>query len=171
VDDVLLRSKAIAKDPVKGEPNLLYYNQILKDLMAENFHPGSTVESDGTLQSEVKLEPLSEEKWSALRPVAALQTEEIVFAPGTDRLTDQSKESLLRLAASLKKWPTFYVKIQGTPRVGSNPQAAKELALQRSQATAAHLAGLGIDPNRIKATATEPGKQAKVAFVLGQAPY
>lgn len=171
VNEVLLKSKATSIDPVKGQPNLLYYNKILQELLAENFHPGSSVESDGTVQSQVQLEPLSEEKWSALRPVAALQTEEIVFAPGTDQLTSQSKESLARLAASLRKWPTFYVRVQGTPRVGSNPEAAKSLALTRAQAAAKHLSDLGIDPNRIKATVTTPGRQAQVSFVLGQPPY
>jgi outer membrane protein OmpA-like peptidoglycan-associated protein len=171
ITTVLVRSKAIHADPTQGQPNKLYYDQILSTMAAANYHPGTSEESSGTIRQEVILEALSEDQWKSLLPVGNLQVESLVFARGTSRLTDDSKVVLDQLIKHLLAFPTYYVAVKGNASTDGDIEANKDTAMRRATAAAAYLTDHGVDKNRIRAVAGEPTGETNVTFMLGQRPY
>lgn len=171
INTVLVRSKAISGDPTKGHPNMLYYNQLLGEMQSSGWHPGSTEESNGSIRKDGKLDSLTDEQWGSLLPVGNLQVDQIIFARGTDRLTDEAKSVLDSLVKHLKTWPTYYVAVKGNASTEGDAEANKLLVVRRATAAAAYLADQGIDKNRIRAIAGEPTGVTSVTFMLGQRPY
>ena len=41
INDVLLSTNRLKKDPLQGQPETLYYDQILRQLQQEQFHPAT----------------------------------------------------------------------------------------------------------------------------------
>jgi ABC-type taurine transport system substrate-binding protein len=168
ITNVLVSTGDISNDPTAGRPNLLYYDGILKQLQDSNFHPGIENVRDESAQ----LPSLSEAEWGNLVPVGKLNVPELVFARGTDKLTDQSLRILDELIEKLKTWPTFYLTIQGNAVQVGNPDANRQLALARAKAAELYLVNRGINPSRVRAItrpATTGTKGASsVQFILGQ---
>lgn len=171
ITSVLVKSKAIHADPTNGEPNKLYYDQILKTMSSNGFHPGNSMESTGTIRQEIALEPLSEDQWNQLLPVGNLQVTPLVFARGTARLTDESKSDLDLLVQHLRTWPMYYVAVKGNASTTGDLEANKQMAMLRATSAAAYLTDHGINKNRIRAIAGEPTGETNVIFMLGQRPY
>lgn len=171
VTTVLVRSKAIHADPTQGQPNKLYYDQILSSMAAANFHPGASEESNGQIRQEVVLEPLNDEQWNTLLPVGNLQVEPLYFARGTSRLRDESTAVLDQLVKHLQAFPTYYVAVKGNASTVGDIDINKDMAMRRATAAAAYLTDHGIDKNRIRPVAGEPTGETNVTFMLGQRPY
>jgi len=159
ITDVLLKTGALETDPLGGNVRSLYYDQILKDMKAENFHPGRLLnvvqgmdlgKSDERLQVSQALEKLNPEQWESLLPVGELRVEPIQFGRGTNRLTLKGKREVEALASKLKSWPNYYLMITGRVRQGGDESAALELAQSRANATLDVLIENGISRKRLK---------------------
>lgn len=164
ITDVLLVTGAIERDPMKGQPNALYLDKVVASL--QNFHPGSESEDI----RDVQLAALTEQQWQQLQPVGAVRMPELVFARGTDRLTEQSQQILDELAEKLTT-TRYYVIIRGNASRVGNLEANQQLADQRAKAAERYLIDRGVDAVRIRAVGVEPSGSTSVSFSLGQMPY
>lgn len=164
---VLLRTGGIAKDPTDNKPNLLYHSEILGEIEKTNFHPGiEDVKND-----LAELPALTEGQWKSLQPVGKLEIKQLVFARGTDILTEESKQTLDELTETLKTFPQYYVIIKGNASNQGDAEANKALAASRAKAAEKYLAEKGIHKNRIRAVGVEPSGSTSVDFIMGQLPY
>jgi outer membrane protein OmpA-like peptidoglycan-associated protein len=165
-----LRTGGIARDPTDGMPNKLFYDRALAQLHQADFHPGLTAELRS--EGDHELPPLSDADWQQLQPWGTLRVEPLVFARGTNRLTEQSEVELNALIDTLHNWPRHYVLVRGNAsRAGTDLEANRKLALQRAEAVAKYLQDRGISPVRIRPVAGELQGEASVDFVLGQPRY
>lgn len=185
ITQVLVITRALESDPLGGDPGKVFYNKILKELMAEGFHPGKKLNiltdpgvgvlAPDNIRVEKNLPPLTEEQWKRLQPIGELRIEPISFARGTDRINIQSKRSLDELCNRLRSWPKAYMRIIGNTRPEGDLTANKILAYKRSNAVREYLLSKGIEENRIRTEASEDiGKEGgtqTVSFVLGYIPY
>lgn len=164
--NVLKKTKGIKNDPTNGSPNMLYYPEILGDLASSNFHPGSEI-----IREENLIPSLTDHQWSILTPVGTLDIPQLVFARGSDVLTDQAKVVLNDLVTSLNACPQYYLTIKGNAAKTGNLEANKKLAYKRAKSAEKYLLERGIEPNRVKAIGVEPAGTTSVVFILGQMPY
>lgn len=164
ITDVLVSTGAIDNDPTGGNPSYLYFSKTMQEL--RDFHPGFEPES----VRDVKLPSLSDTQWEQLSTVGTARVPSLVFARGTDQLTEHSLAVLDELARKLKT-TYFYVLIRGNASRRGDLEQNKLLAERRAKAAQAHLVGQGIDPNRIRAIGVEPSGTTSVTFVLGQPAY
>lgn len=170
ITQVLIKTGAISKDPTDGKPNRLFYDRALAELQKGNFHPGVT--SELVTDANAELPPLSDVDWQQLQPWGTLQVPPIVFARGTNRLTEQGEAELNALVETLHNWPRHYLLVRGNAsRLGTDLEANRKLAMQRAEAVVKYLQDRGIAPARIRAVAGELQGEASVDFVLGQPAY
>jgi flagellar motor protein MotB len=162
--EVLRSTGGIAADPTDGKPNLLYYSRTFEAL--QNFHPGSDAEE----VREIKLAALSDDQWDDLEEVGTARVDALVFARGTDRLTERSRRVLDELAGRLQT-TRFYVLIHGNASRRGDLEQNKILAENRAKTAEQYLVGQGVDKNRIRAVGGEPSGTTSVTFMLGQLPY
>ncbi len=169
ITNVLLSTGAIAADPTNNQPNRLYYDRILADLKAAEFHPGLDVEKIRDETSE--LPRLDDTRWDELVPVGTLQVPPLVFARGTSKLTSRSRLVLDDLIGKLVAWPQYYLLIRGNASLQGDLDANTALALARAKSAEAYLIQNGVHENRVRAVGGEPSGTTSVSFVLGQTPY
>jgi outer membrane protein OmpA-like peptidoglycan-associated protein len=166
---VLLKTNTISADPTGGHTEQLYYTKILEELASANFHPGITPES---VRSEKdKLPTLTDAEWGRLTPVGTLEVPTLVFARGTSRLNESSKQHLNVLNETLKTFPTYYLLICGNASTKGDLEANKALAMSRAKAAEDYLLSAGVSQQRMKSIAGEPTGSTSVTFVLGETPY
>jgi hypothetical protein len=166
---VLKKTDGIDSDPTDGHPEQLYYPRLLRDMADANFHPGIQREK---IRTENDLLPeLSESEWDDLVPIGTLEVPELIFARGTDRLSNTSEIHLDELNEKLKSFPTYYVLVRGNASTVGDKEANCILAMQRAKATENYLLSKGVHKNRIRAVAGEPTGATSVTFVLGEEPY
>ncbi|MBI5387946.1 MAG: OmpA family protein [Verrucomicrobia bacterium] len=182
--DVLIKTKALAKDPLGGKYHTLFYNQILAGMKSGGFHPGKNLNLiSGTgavadaekVRGEKELASLTPEQWNRLRPVGQLRVEPISFRRGSSSLTEQSERDLRDLAKRLQSFPQFYLRVIGQTRAEGDPEANRQLAQARAEAAARQLMADGIAAHRLRTEAAPStlaeGEAQSVAFVVGQMPY
>lgn len=164
ITSVLLETGGIKSDPTSGNPNYLYNDSIMSELV--DFHPGTDKETiRGT-----RLPKLSDEQWNSLVAVGTARAPTLVFARGTDRLTGRSRTQLDELAGTLGA-TRYYVIVRGNASKRGDPEANKRLASQRARAVESYLVSHGIDSDRIRAIGVEPSGSTSVTFMLGEPPY
>lgn len=163
--DMLARSDAISDDPTGGQPNLLYYPGVLKELKDSDFHPGVSAADPEEIRQEKTLPALTEDQWTSLKKIGTLNIPDLVFPRGSSELTASAKETLDQLVTNLNTWPTYYITVSGSS--ASDPQ----LALDRAKAAEDYLASKGIAKTRIRALAGKSLGATRVNFVLGQQPF
>jgi outer membrane protein OmpA-like peptidoglycan-associated protein len=161
---VLIATKGIDRDPTGGQYPKLFFDKALAKLKSGNFLPDELVRDDGELVE------LSEAQWGTLVPVGTLSVPELVFARGTARLTEASKQTLDDLAKKLLTWPAYYIKVEGNAASGGNEAANLALARQRADAVVDYLKMRGISTARMKSVQGKVG-QSRVVFILGELPY
>jgi len=166
ITKVLLKTGTISKDPTNGQPNLLYYPQILQQMQAVGFHPGVEKVRDDTTTLPV----LTQNQWKNLQPVGTLELPPLVFARGTATMTEQSQRVLDDLVKTFNTWPQYYLVIKGNASLEGDVDVNKALATTRARAAEQYLVERGISQNRINATGEATGKTS-VDFILGQLPY
>lgn len=184
ISDVLVKTGAIKKDPLQGKANTIFWDKILRDMKAENFHPvigsnflpESSAEPDAEqVRGEQPLAKLSEGQWAALIPVGEFRAEPISFARGTASVNMSGKRELAQLAKSLQSWPRYYILVVGQARPEGDIEANKLLAQSRADAAVSMLMENNISGNRIKTramVAAQGGGDAQsVLFVVCQQPY
>ncbi|MEO0530405.1 MAG: OmpA family protein [Planctomycetota bacterium] len=161
---VLLETGAIYADPTDGNPNYLYNASIWDDLAS--FRPGKSAE---TVRG-MRLPALSDQQWESLVEAGTANAPTLVFARGTDRLTERSKALLDELAGTLQT-TRYYVTVRGNASRRGDLEANKQLASKRAKTVEAYLVEQGIDRDRIRARGVEPSGATSVSFVLGEPPY
>ena len=168
ITDVLQKTGAIDSDPTDGQPNRLYFDQLLRKLNDSDFHPGDENEE---VRQAAELPALSDSQWESLEPVGELSVPTLVFPRGTDVLTQRSENILDELTEKLKTWPQYYVIVRGNASLRGDLDANKELAERRARAAEKYLTSHGVAPRRIRAVGSEPSGTTSVSFLLGQMPY
>ncbi len=145
--DVMLRTGIVEKDPLQGNPYRITKSDILKDLSQ------SQVMSITSGSKKRDFTPLADAQWQKLREVGTFRIEPITFQSWNNRLTEEGKEKVDKIAALLiNNYPHYRVKIHGHTGPGGNEKENVELSLERAQAVAQYLRAVhGIDANRIKA--------------------
>ena len=192
ITQVLVQTHSISEDPVSGAYEQLFFEGILRSLHHDKFHPGMLNASgadglDGLfvgstpmeqVREETSLNPLSAANWNSLGPVAAMKVEPIQFGRGNARILPNSKRALQELAANLKSFPQYYLRVVGHTRQEGDPAANRVLALQRAEAAAQSLRNFGIANHRIRAIASSQnspqmrgGAAQSVTFELLGKPY
>ncbi|MCP4707682.1 MAG: OmpA family protein [Planctomycetes bacterium] len=164
-------------------PSNLFYDKVLENMQASNFHPGqkigliagATTELDA-VRGEQELPALPEEEWNKLLKVGQMRVKDIAFRRGTAELNIQSKRDLEELAASLKSMPRYYLVVVGNARAEGDPEANMLLAQDRAKVASEYLIlRQGISRNRIRVIGAKPsargGSAQSVTFELGQRPY
>ena len=169
ITQVLVQTNSIPADPVSGNYEQLFFEGILRSLHHDKFHPGM-LNASGTdgldgifvgtasteqVREETSLNPLSDANWNALAPVAAMKVEPIQFGRGNARILPNSERALKELAATLKSFPQYYLRVVGHTRQEGDPAANRILALQRAEAAAQSLRNSGIPNHRIRAIASK----------------
>ena len=183
ITKVLIQTDAITQNEAdKIKPLTLFYDGIMKELQAENFHPGKKLDFLETtakldeVRGDVELPELTDEQWNKLVSVGQMQIKPLSFRTATAELNIQSKRDLEDLATMFKSMPLYYLLVTGNSRAEGDIELNKALAKSRAEVVVQHLVlRLGIDRNRIKAIAAEPsnkgGASQSVTFQLGQRPY
>ena len=177
INAVLLKTKAIAADPTGGQPNTWYYDKILRQMHAAQFHPSliSGMGKEETVRNQQALAPLNEAEWNKPTEVGTLEVESLSFARGTSKLTVRSEYVLTTLAKTLADWPQYYLEVRGHSRREGDEEANRLLAEQRAQAAAEFIKSQGVAAARVRSQATPAagtgGDAQSVSFVLGQKPY
>jgi outer membrane protein OmpA-like peptidoglycan-associated protein len=134
-----------------SDPYKIFNTDILQALFLTGV-AGFQKEEDKVITNslESKFEAMSEAQWSQLKTVGTLKVNTIVFQSGTTRLSLEGKEELDRMVTELKHFPSFRVKIIGHTSVEGDPEANKQLSLERAQAVAQYLmVTYNIDANRM----------------------
>ncbi|MGD9714856.1 MAG: OmpA family protein, partial [Thermomicrobiales bacterium] len=168
ITGVLVGTGAIEKDPTNGQPNLFYYDGIMRKLFDSGWHPGFGQES---VRQEKTLLSLTPEEWDKLKPVGTLQVPRLVFARGTAKLTEASEATLRELSNKLKAFPQYYLIVRGNAASTGDLEANLKLAKDRADATVLWLTENGVDKNRIRSESAKPNGSTTVAFLLGELPY
>jgi outer membrane protein OmpA-like peptidoglycan-associated protein/ABC-type nitrate/sulfonate/bicarbonate transport system substrate-binding protein len=183
VTDVLIKTKALASDPLGGKPNTLYYDRILAELRAAKFHPGAglnliptpSAETNESIHRPKELATLTPEQWNKLRPVGELRVVPIQFSRGSANINVDSERELQDLARRMRTFSQYYLRIIGHARAEGDPEANRALAQSRAEAAAQYLIGQGIPARQVKTETAPPsdsgGEAQSVTFVAGQVPY
>jgi outer membrane protein OmpA-like peptidoglycan-associated protein len=182
--EVLVKTKALEKDPLPGRQSTLFYGQVLAAMKASNFHPGNKLnllaESGSAadvekVRPEAPLQALAPEQWARLRPVGQLRIDPIVFRRASATLSEQSERDLQELARRLQSYPRFYVRILGHARAEGDAEANRQLAQVRADAASQYLVSQGVSASRLRTEAAPgvvaTGEAQAVSFVVGQLPY
>ncbi|KPJ86119.1 hypothetical protein AMJ57_00525 [Parcubacteria bacterium SG8_24] len=185
IADVLVKTGALDRDPLEGKASTLFYDGTLRDLLAENFHPGKKVNviqgmGPGTsdldaVRGAAALPALSDEQWDRIVAVGNMRIDPIAFSRGNARISVRSQRDLDRLSQQLESWPNSYLKVIGHARAEGDPQANRELAKSRAEAAVRHLTSRGVPTTRLRAEVADPsgngGGSQSVSFILGNLPY
>jgi len=179
--DVLIKTKAIASDPLSGNHTSLYYDKALSELRMARFHPGQGLNTPGvgaaaeTVRQTQELPTLSAEQWEKLKPVGELRIVPISFGRASANLTLDSERELQELARRLKTFPRFYVRVIGHARAEGDPEANRLLAESRAEAASSYLISQGVATQRLRtesaAATVAAGEAQAVSFVVGQQAY
>jgi flagellar motor protein MotB len=167
ITKVLKRTGGIGHDPTAGKPNLLYHPELLAGLKDKDFHPGA----ESIRKDDFVLNVLTDNQWQALQPVGTLEIPPLVFARGTDRLTEQSQYVLDELIKTLESFPQYYLLIKGSASNVGDLKANRALAESRARAAEGYLKERGVNANRLKVMPGQISNKIAVEFVLGQLPY
>ncbi len=182
ITDVLVKTRAIDRNPVADKVSSLYFDRLLGEMKAGGFHPGRAVSvlseggsADEVLRDSRRLSPLSETEWASLASVGELRIPPVIFGRGTARLSVQSDHQLRELAATMSRWPHYYLVATGRVRSGGDRAEALRLAHDRADATVQRLLEHGLAPERIRAQSefsdADNAEAQSVVFVLKQRPY
>jgi outer membrane protein OmpA-like peptidoglycan-associated protein len=182
--EVLIKTKALASDPLNGKFTTLYYDRILTELRAARFHPGqglNLISGSGstgnleTIRREVELPALTPDQWNSLRPVGELRIASISFGRASANLTLDGERELQDLVKRLKTFPRYYLRVIGHARAEGDPEANRALAQSRAEAAANYLITQGVTSQRVhseSAPASAAGGEAQaVSFAVGQRAY
>ncbi|MDA1051981.1 MAG: phosphate ABC transporter substrate-binding/OmpA family protein [Planctomycetota bacterium] len=164
ITDVLQSTGAITSDPTAGKPNYLYYAKVFEEL--QDFHPGTDRED----VRSIMLPALNDQQWEELTEVGTARVPSLIFARGTDRLTERSRSVLDELVGKLTT-TRFYVSIRGNASTVGDLEQNKLLAERRARAAQEYLVEKGVDSSRIRALGGQPSGTTSVTFMLGQLPY
>ncbi|MCK4763850.1 MAG: OmpA family protein, partial [Candidatus Aminicenantes bacterium] len=146
--DVMMRSKIFEKDPLRGNPYLITNSDILKGL-SSNRAIGVT----GAAGRKRDFADLSDNEWSKLREMGTFRIEPITFQSWNNRLTDEGKEIVDKIAGLLtNNYPHYRVMVRGHTGPGGSEEENVKLSLERAQVVIQYLTAVhSINRSRLKA--------------------
>jgi len=165
ISKVLMSTSGMSSDPTGGRPNLLYYDAILKELAAADFHP----DGRGNLEED-KLRALSDSEWNSLTEVGNMKTDRLAFRPGITELNQRHRAILDDLIDRLRSH-RYYLSVYGVGNRRGDAEENKKVASDRAQAAYEYLLEHGIDSARMHTAKPALGSAPTVTFSLGQLPY
>ena len=182
VTEILLKTQALDSDPLNGNYTSLYYDKILLEMRADNFHPANLIAGLGQgtkdlqgVRTNIQLGKLSESQWSSLRAVGDLNVQSIGFRRGSSAISLSSEHELRRLKKMLDNFPSFYLRIVGQTRSEGDPEANRRLAETRAKSVGDFLRNDGVSASRIRTeaapSASKSGAAQSVRFQVGQVPF
>ncbi|KYK26115.1 hypothetical protein AYK26_00680 [Euryarchaeota archaeon SM23-78] len=150
--DVMIRSN---QEPKQGDftadslrdPYLIVNDSFLSQLASSSVRAVGA----GAISTVVDFEPLDDAGWANLREIGTMRIEPITFQQGTNRLDDQGKDVVDRVAQMLvTNYPNYRVIVGGHTGPGDE-EANKKLSTERAQVVAQRLIAVhGIDPDRLR---------------------
>lgn len=143
-----------SRNPVPdGDPYRLMNSRFVGELYrggATAWTP--TAASGASVALDRRFPPLSAGEWDRLREIGTLKVRPIVFQSGTANLTIEGKAELDKAMENLKHYPNFRVVVKGHTGIGGDPEANRQLSLERAESVARYLGvTYGIDGNRLNA--------------------
>ena len=147
--DVMLRMKRLESDPLEGNPYLITNSSLLEELVATA--NVAAVRSDGS--TKVTFATLDEAGWSRLGEIGTFRVEPITFQDWTNRLADNGKASIDRIAQLLvHNYPDYRILIRGHSAPGGDEEANVQLSLERAQGVLHYMKAVhDIEPDRMLA--------------------
>ncbi len=185
ITDVLVKTKAIANDPLDGQYRQLYYDGVLKAIKDSGFHPAKALnlipgvdpspKGMESVRRRAALRPLTDAEWNSLSPVGELRIDPIAFGRGAARINIQSQRDLEALARRLAAWPDYYLIVVGHTRAEGDREANMRLGAERARAAVDFLKSVGVSEHRMQSQVGPPsqtnGSAQSVTFRLGERPY
>jgi outer membrane protein OmpA-like peptidoglycan-associated protein len=182
VTEILLKTKALDSDPLKGNYTSLYYDKILSEMRSDNFHPASLIAGLGQgttdlqgVRTNAQLGKLNESQWGSLRAVGDLNVQSIGFRRGSAAISLSSEHELRRLKKMLDNFPSFYLRIVGQTRSQGDAEANRRLAEIRAKSVGEFLQNDGVSRSRMRTeaapSASKSGSAQSVRFEVGQVPF
>jgi outer membrane protein OmpA-like peptidoglycan-associated protein len=146
--DVMIRTGTFKKDPLQGNPYRITNRTVLEELAKTRV---MSVASGS--KRKVKFEPLSDSQWAELREVGTFRIEPITFQSWDNRLTEEGKATVDKIAGILtNNYPGYRVIVRGHTGAGGDERENVKLSLARAEVVAQYLRAVhDIDPDRIKA--------------------
>lgn len=127
--DILLEAGDFTENPIPArDPHRLLNSAPLANV----WQRASFAQRGDDAGAQVTFTPLSGAAWARLAPVATLKVRPIVFASGSDELTDAGREQLDKLGRDLKHYPRFRVEVRG--HTGTRGDEAENQALSEARA-------------------------------------
>jgi hypothetical protein len=149
-------------DPGVARQDRLIDSRILRKLFETSPRPFH--KSDETIRQDATAS-LPAADWGKLRRVGLLKVAPIKFTRSGEM--DEAEATLADLAEKLRRWPQYYLRIEGNSLKEGDPDANKAKARKRAETVQTYLVDrLGIPAARLKATANEPGGGREVGFVF-----
>lgn len=134
--DVMLRAGRLERDPLEGNPYLITNSSVIEELVEAG---GPAAVGDAGTR-EVVFEPLDDDGWRRLREVGTFRVEPITFQSWNNRLDDNGKEAIDKIAQLLThNYPGYRVVIRGHTAPGGDEAANAKLSLERAQAVLQYL--------------------------------
>ncbi len=160
------------REPGASELNISRPEKLVDDTVLRRIYgQDPALDSGETIRSEPTAPALNDEQWTRLQPVASLRVEPITFSSVYKyQLTDEAEGLLAKLADELRRWPSYYLRVEGHTEAAGDRDANMALALRRANAVCKYLTEQGIEEHRMRAVAAEPGQGKEVRFVALQQP-
>ena len=146
--DVLLRNGRLQNDPLAGNPYLITNSSFLESLSKNNVLARST--GAPKKRTFAELEP---DAWSLLNEIGTFRIEPITFQSWDNRLTEEGKARVDKIAGLLtNNYPGYRVIIRGHTGPGGDESENRKLSQERSDLVRQYLIAVhGIGSQRILA--------------------
>jgi outer membrane protein OmpA-like peptidoglycan-associated protein len=152
---------------VLDRPDKLADATILKELYEQT---QGALNSDEHIRQEDDVLAIKDADWTKLKEVGSLKVKDVEF-PKALKLSPDAEDALAELALDLKRWPKYYLRIEGN----TTNEGEREANLKKAQERADYVKNYMIDKfnipaARLQAFGKPPGGGIKVGFVFLEQP-
>ena len=136
--NILLDHQDFSGNPLpQGDPYRLINSKVMQSVWssADFALQGSVLGKDGS----VEFKTLSEAEWERLQSVGTLKVRPIVFASGSEEITENGQEQIDRLIKDLKHYPHFRIEVRGHTGLRGDEDANIALSKSRAEQVLAYL--------------------------------
>jgi len=147
--DVLVRTKRLDSDPLKGDPYIITNSEFLEELIKSSRAVPIAEKSKGVQE----FEKLEASEWKRLREIGTFRLEPISFQQWNNALTDEGKAGVDKIAQLLvNNYPNYRIIVRGHTAPGGDEAENQKLSLERAQTVVQYLKAVhGINLNRLLA--------------------
>ena len=156
--DIMIRSGRFKTDPLEGNPYRITNKSVLKELSK-----GQIRSFGGNKGKQIEFSPLDNSAWSDLEEIGTFRVEPITFQKWNNKLTEEGKEKLDKIAVLLEtNYPEYRIIIRGHTPPGGDEQENKKLSYQRSSVVMNYfINNKRLNKNRIKSEGMGSDRPAK----------